>query len=126
MWTSGVYQMAEDMGTTARGSLSARRKLAIWEREGGKCMICSVKLMTGQFIYEHVRALELGGTDDDDNIRLTCKACAKEKTKKDHNMAAKAKRVKQNHLGLKKSRTPMPYGKMSKWKRKMDGTVVPR
>ena len=118
--------MTEDMGTTARGSLSGRRKLAIWEREKGCCMECGVKLMTGQFIYEHVRALELGGTDTDDNIRLTCKPCAKEKTKKDHKMAAKAKRVKQNYLGLKQSRSPLPCGKMSKWKKKMDGTVVPR
>ena len=118
--------MTEDVGTTARGSLSGRRKLAIWEREGGKCMLCGVKLMTGQFIYEHVRALELGGTDTDDNIRLTCKPCAKEKTKKDHKMTAKAKRVKQNHLGLKQSRSPLPYGKPSKWKRKIDGSVVPR
>jgi len=94
--------MTEDVGTTARGSLSGKRKLAIWERERGCCMECGVKLMTGQFIYEHVRALELGGTDTDDNIRLTCKPCAKEKTKKDHKMAAKAKRVKQNHLGLKR------------------------
>ena len=118
--------MIEDMGTTARGSLSGKRKLAIWEREKGCCMECGVKLMTGQFIYEHVRALELGGTDTDDNIRLTCKPCAKEKTKKDHKMAAKAKRVKQNYLGLKQSRSPLPCGKMSKWKKKMDGTVVPR
>jgi len=94
--------MTEDVGTTARGSLSGKRKLAIWERERGCCMECGVKLMTGQFIYEHVRAL------------------------KDHKMAAKAKRVKQNHLGLKQSRTPMPYGKMSKWKKKLDGSIVPR
>lgn len=118
--------MIEDMGTTVRGPLSGKRKLAIWEREGGKCMLCHVKLMTGQFIYEHVRALELGGTDTDDNIRLTCKPCAKEKTKKDHQMTAKAKRTKQVHLGLKQSRSPLPYGKTSKWKRKLDGSVVPR
>jgi 5-methylcytosine-specific restriction endonuclease McrA len=121
-----MEKMTEDVRTTERGALSKRRKLAIWEREKGFCMMCNVKLITGQFIFEHVRALELGGTDTDDNIRLTCKPCAKEKTKKDHQMTAKAKRVKQSHLGLKQSRTPMPYGKTSKWKRKMDGTVVPR
>jgi 5-methylcytosine-specific restriction endonuclease McrA len=118
--------MNEDVGTTKRGNLSQRRKLGIWEREGGKCMICSVKLMTGQFIFEHVRALELGGTDTDENIRLTCKACATEKTKKDHKMAAKAKRTKASHLGMKGSKSPLPCGKTSKWKRKMDGTIVPR
>ena len=118
--------MTEDMGTTKRGNLSARRKLAIWEREKGKCMLCGVKLVTGKFIFEHVRALELGGTDTDDNIRLTCKGCATEKTKQDHSTAARAKRKKTSVLGLKQSKTPMPFGKGSKFKKKMDGTVVRR
>jgi 5-methylcytosine-specific restriction endonuclease McrA len=117
----------DDVGTTKRGNLSQRRKLAIWEREHGKCMICTVKLTTGKFIFEHVRALELGGTDTDENIRLTCIGCAKEKTKTDHQMAAKAKRSKANTLGLKSpSKTPLPFGKNSKFKKKMDGSIVPR
>lgn len=115
-----------DVGTTKRGNLSARRKLAIWEREKGFCMLCGIKLVTGGFIFEHVRALELGGTDTDDNIRLTCKPCATEKTKTDHSKAAKAKRQKANSLGLKESKTPLPFGKGSKWKKKLDGTVVRR
>ena len=90
--------MIEDMGTTKRGGLSTRRKLKIWERESGKCAICSAKLMAGQFIYEHMRALELGGTDTDENIRLTCLTCAKEKTKKDHQITAKAKSQKSSYL----------------------------
>lgn len=118
--------MTEDMGTTKRGNLSARRKLAIWEREKGKCMLCGVKLVTGKFIFEHVRALELGGADTDDNIRLTCKGCATEKTKQDHSTAARAKRKKTSVLGIKQSKTPMPFGKGSKFKKKMDGTVVRR
>lgn len=118
--------MTEDVGTTARGHLSTRRKLGIWEREKGLCMMCSTRLQPGKFIYEHVRALELGGTDTDDNIRLTCLPCAGVKTKDDHRRAAKAKRVKVKALGLKKSKNPLPGSKGSKWKRKMDGTVVRR
>ena len=118
--------MIEDVGTTKRGNLSTRRKLAIWEREHGKCMICSIKLTTGQFIFEHVRPLELGGSDTDDNIRLTCKPCAMEKTKVDHSTAAKAKRKKSASLGLKESKSPLPFGKGSPWKRKLDGTIVKR
>lgn len=117
---------SNDIGTTARGHLSTRRKLAIWEREKGLCMLCSTRLQPGKFIYEHVRALELGGTDTDDNIRLTCMPCAGLKTKDDHSRAAKAKRVKAKHLGMKKSKNPLPGSKSSKWKRKMDGTVVRR
>lgn len=115
-----------DVGTTERKNLSTRRKLAIWEREKGLCMICSARLMAGKFIFEHVRALELGGEDSDENIRLTCIPCATAKTKVDHSTAAKAKRAKASTLGLKKSKAPMPFGKQSKWKRKMDGTIVKR
>jgi 5-methylcytosine-specific restriction endonuclease McrA len=118
--------MIEDVSTTKRGSLSVRRKLTIWEREKGFCMLCGIKLITGGFIYEHVRALELGGTDTDDNIRLTCKPCATEKTKVDHSTAAKAKRQKVVSLGLKQSKNPLPFGKGSKFKKKMDGTIVRR
>jgi len=118
--------MIEDVSTTKRGALSARRKLAIWEREKGFCMICGIKLITGGFIFEHVKALELGGSDTDDNIRLTCKPCATEKTKKDHSTAAKAKRSKAAVLGLKESKTPLPFGKGSKFKKKLDGTIVLR
>jgi len=118
--------MVEDMGTTKRGNLSQRRKLAIWEREKGRCMECLTKLVTGGFIFEHVRALELGGEDTDQNIRLTCKPCATTKTKVDHSTAAKAKRQKANHLGLKLSKTPLPAGKNSKWKKKLNGQLVLR
>ena len=116
----------EDVGTTKRGSISGRRKLAIWEREHGKCMVCSVKLLPGKFIFEHVRPLGLGGEDTDDNIRLTCKGCASEKTKTDMAAITKAKRQKAVHLGLKKSKSPLPAGRNSKWKKKLDGTVVRR
>jgi 5-methylcytosine-specific restriction endonuclease McrA len=118
--------MIEDVSTTKRGNLSVKRKLTIWEREKGFCMICGIKLITGGFIFEHVKALELGGSDTDDNIRLTCKPCATEKTKKDHSTAAKAKRSKAAVLGLKESKTPLPFGKRSKFKKKLDGTIVLR
>lgn len=118
--------MNEDVGTTKRGSLSRNRKLKIWEREKGKCMVCGVKLTTGNLIFEHVRPLALGGADEDDNIRLTCKGCASDKTKDDMARINKAKRQKTAHLGMKKSKSPMPFGKGSKFKRKLDGTVVRR
>lgn len=118
--------MTEDVGTTKRGRLSTRAKLAIWEKEKGLCYVCGAKLRPGNYIFEHVRALELGGEDGVDNIRLTCKPCATEKTKTDHHMAAKAKRQKSAALGLKKSKTPLPFGKGSQWKRKLDGSVVRR
>jgi hypothetical protein len=89
-------------------------------------MVCTQKLMPGGFIFEHVRPLGLGGEDSDDNIRLTCKGCASDKTKADMAAITKAKRQKTAHLGMKKSKTPLPFGRGSKLKKKMDGTVVRR
>lgn len=119
--------MTIDVGTTRRGRLTSRDRREIWEREAGHCMVCHCKLQTGRFIFEHVRALELGGEDRPDNIRLTCLACARAKTRDDHIRAGHAKRQKIAALGLKApSRTPLPFGKRSPLKRKIDGTIVRR
>jgi hypothetical protein len=56
-------------------------------------------------------------------------ACAIAKTigkQGDHSRAAKAKRVKSKHLGIKKSKNPLPGSKGSKWRKKMNGSVVVR
>ena len=112
-----------DVPTTKRGYLGKQVRLAIWEREKGCCMLCGTKLQVGRFIFEHVRALELGGADDPSNIRLTCRACATEKTKRDHAMGSHAKRQKEHALGLKApSKRPMPGGRNTPWKRKLNGT----
>jgi hypothetical protein len=41
-------------------------------------------------------------------------------------LIAKVKRIHQRHIGARKPKAPMPGGRLSKWKRKMDGTVVRR
>jgi hypothetical protein len=41
-------------------------------------------------------------------------------------LIAKVKRVHQKHIGATRPKGTMPGSKNSKWKRKMDGTVVRR
>jgi hypothetical protein len=41
-------------------------------------------------------------------------------------LIAKVKRVHQKHIGAKRPKGIIPGSKNSKWKRKMDGTVVRR
>ena len=118
--------MTEDVGTTERIRLTTRQKLHVWEREKGRCYLCGIRLSAGAFIFEHVLALELGGTNDLENISLTCLPCAREKTKVDHSTSAKAKRQKAAALGLKVSRTPLPFGRNSPFKRKMNGKIERR
>lgn len=119
-----------DVGTTPRKPLTPRQRLAMWERHGGKCCVCGEKIdavRDGGFVDEHIIPLALGGSNEDSNRGPAHKACARDKTSNDLTSIAKAKRVKARHLGIRTtSKSPLPGGRDSKWKRKMDGTVVPR
>lgn len=120
-----------DIGTTGRKKLTPSQRLKIWERDKGVCCLCALKIdgVRGLWIVEHIRALELGGEDSEKNMGVAHKACADDKTngpKGDHARAAKAKRVKRKALGVEKSKNPLPGSRATKWKRKMDGSVVRR
>lgn len=109
-----------DVGTTAR-KLTTRDKLRIWERDKATCQGCQRQLHAGdKWICEHVRALELGGSNDDANLAVYCFGCASEKTKDDHAQAAKAKRAKAAHINAKtapaKPIQSAPFAKSEKTK----------
>lgn len=108
-----------DVGTTRRGSMSPSRRLRIWEAHKGICVVCRLPIdgTREKWIVEHVRPLELGGTDADDNCGPAHEACGVEKTRTDHRDAARAKRRKMKALGIKKPRT------ITRWRR-FDGTAV--
>lgn len=120
--------MSNDMGTTQRRGMSPQRRLRIWERHKGACCLCHRKIdgARERWIVEHIRALLLGGADHDDNCAPAHASCATAKTRADVALGAKAKRVKQRHLGMLTTKTPMPHGRNSPTKRKMDGSVVAR
>ena len=123
--------MNEDVGTTKRKNITPRLRLKIWEAHKGICVLCSAKIdgVRERWVAEHVIPLSLGGEDAESNMGPAHEACAIKKTfgrTGDIAKAAKAKRVKSKHLGIKKSKNPLPGGKGSKLKKKMDGSVVPR
>ncbi|MBL0405037.1 HNH endonuclease [Microvirga aerilata] len=117
-----------DLGTTLRRRLSPRQRLAIWERARGICAICERRIdgVRERWIVEHIRALELGGQDEPDNMGPAHETCGRTKTREDHRRTAKAKRQKIQHLGANEAKRPLPCGRRSRWKRKIDGTIVPR
>ena len=91
-----------DVGTTKRRSMTAARKLRIFEENKGVCVNCSLPIKAGdQWFVEHKRALELGGEDTDENCGPAHVSCKRDKDADDHHRAAKAKRVKQRHLGIR-------------------------
>ena len=117
-----------ELGTTQRARLSSRVRLAIWERAKGICVLCERRIegVRERWIIEHIRALELGGADEPDNMGPAHETCAAAKTRNDHQRAAKAKRQKIQYLGAAKTKRRLPCGRQSRWKKKIDGTIVPR
>ncbi|TXM96970.1 HNH endonuclease [Methylobacterium sp. WL64] len=122
------YVALEDVGTTKRRSLSGRRRLEVWEKTAGTCILCDRRIdgVRERWIVEHIRALELGGMDDIDNMGPAHEACGREKTRDDHARTAEAKRQKIRHLGATVVARPMPGSRAGPLKRKVNGTVVRR
>jgi len=111
-----------------RVRITAKMRVDIFLRHDGVCHLCKLKVIPGEeWDVSHEIPLEAGGRDDDSNWLVAHRRCHRTHTATvDAPLIAKVKRICARHLGAKKSRTPMPLGRNSKWKRKMDGTIVRR
>jgi 5-methylcytosine-specific restriction endonuclease McrA len=123
-----TFGAIEDVGKTVRRKLTPHRRLKVWERTGGRCVVCETPIdgVRERWIAEHIRALELGGADDLSNMRPAHAACALAKTRDDYHRTAQAKRQKIRYLGAQISKRPLPFGRTSPWKRTLSGRIVPR
>lgn len=111
-----------------RKKRTGAQRLAILEAHGRRCYLSGAVIdpTRDRWELEHVIPLAGGGTDDDDNLRPVLASAHIEKTKADLARIAKGKRVALKHKGAKRSANPMPCGRSSRWKKKMNGEVVPR
>ncbi len=107
---------------------TGKQRLAILEAHGCRCYLSGAVIdpVKDRWELEHVIPLAGGGTDDDDNLRPVLAWAHLEKTKQDLARIAKGKRIEQKHKGAHRSARPMPGSRASRWKRKMDGSVVER
>ena len=109
-----------------RRNFPAKVKLAAFERSGGMCEECGAKLFSGRWECDHIVTDHLGGGNDLANARALCRDCHAKKTGADAKAHAKVRSVRARHLGAKAPKKPMPGGRKSPWKRRLDGTVVRR
>lgn len=108
---------------TARRTWTAKRRLAVFERDGGVCHICAQKILVGEaWDLEHRVPLALGGDDDEGNVHPAHVTCHKGKSAQDAANLAKANRVRAKHKGAKpQPRHRLPGSKGSGWKAKIGG-----
>ena len=94
-----------DVGTTKRRPMTPARRLRIFEEHKGICGLCLNKIdgVREPWIIEHLICLALSGKDEDANCVPAHETCRRDKDKLDLKAIAKAKRVKQRHIGLKKN-----------------------
>jgi 5-methylcytosine-specific restriction enzyme A len=111
-----------------RKEFTAKTKALAFQRANGRCEGdgCGARLTVGKFHYDHDDPDGLTGAPTLDNCRVLCVACHAVKTKRDIANIARAKRREARHIGAKRSSHPLPFGKQSPWKKKMDGSIVRR
>lgn len=119
----------EWIGKTDDSAIPQRVKARIVEAQAGVCACgCGVKLgLAGEGIeFDHTTALINGGENREGNLRALRRPCHKGKTAEDVAIKARVARKKAKHLGLRQSKVALPFGRNSKFKRKLDGSIVRR
>ena len=112
-----------------RRHISPSERVAIFARADGRCHICGEKIgVSDAWDVDHVIPLAMGGDEakGSANLQPAHVACHAEKTPADVGAIAKAKRVSARHVGASAPRNPLPGGRRSKWKKKINGECVPR
>lgn len=84
-----------------RIKLSKQKTAKLFLERHGCCRQCGHKLFRDKkrgWVVEHIIALENGGTNDWDNLGITCLLCKPMKDADDHAVAAKSRSMAVNHF----------------------------
>ena len=81
-----------------RRIFTAQERAKVFADRAGHCHRCQRKLgPADKWILEHLIALENGGTNEPENLEVTCNWCEPEKTAEDHAKAGHARRSYTKH-----------------------------
>lgn len=118
----------EWVGPTPDTPPPPRVRARVFAEHKGICHVTKRKIMVGdEWQLDHVIALVNGGENREGNLAPVLVEAHRRKTAQDVAQKAKDARVYAKHIGAApKPRNPLPGGKGSKWKKKVDGTVVLR
>jgi 5-methylcytosine-specific restriction endonuclease McrA len=110
-----------------RKTISVKARVTLFQKHDGVCHLCGGKINVGEaWEVEHIIPFAMGGADDESNWSPAHIKCHRAKTTEDVGNIARAKRREARHIGVKVSKSPLPFGRQSKFKKKMDGSIVPR
>lgn len=113
------------VGKTDDTVIPPRVRVRVFLKFDGVCQECGVKIVGKKWICDHRRALINGGKNCEGNLGPIHEWCDKKKTAKDVAEKAVTYRVRKRHLGIRKP-SRFPGSRDSKYKKRMDGSVVLR
>lgn len=116
-----------------RKAIAKRLKAEAWEQADGRCQACGITLHGGDFAYDHVLPVALGGKNELSNIQVLCDPCHLVKSSEDVARIAKADR-QARRSGRQKAGRAKPQiqsrgfqtNRNSPWKAKIGGGVERR
>ena len=120
-------EVPEWIGKTDDSKVPLRVRLRCFLAHNGRCHLCDRQIRLGDdWELDHKIALINGGGHREKNLAPICDFCHPTKTAKDVAEKSDTYKARLKHYGLKESKSPMPYGRKSRWKRKLNGQIVPR
>lgn len=93
-----------------RRPLTRLARVRIFDAAQGICHCCGLKIHAERgevWDLEHVKPLWLGGADTEENLRPAHVSCHAMKSAGERTVKAKADRIRANHLGIRKSKSPI-------------------
>ena len=116
----------EWIGKTDDTPIPARVKLRVFQAHSGICHIAKRKIRPGEpWDAEHVIAIINGGENRESNLAPALRSKHPEKTARDMAEKSRTYRKRKSNLGIKK-RSTFACSRDSKFKKRIDGTVVLR